>query len=199
MWTVYGDRAVASAHSSRNPETDWWNSSSGDVDGPDHVVVDAPWAIASKTASPVAAIPQAGPRHQKRPLGMRVEAADLAQQLAARHPRQPLAGENERHRLTVLGQALELVQRLARRRQAQDAVIAVVPVAQRLLDPFQAARVLVDRDENGCSSHPRKCRTRALATRTAVHSGGSRATIMKSATKLAKRGRAHSRWTTRRS
>ena len=66
-----------------------------------------PWAMESKIASPVAAVPQPPHANQQRALGVRMKLARLVQQLASGHPREPLPGEHQGDLLTGRRKVIE--------------------------------------------------------------------------------------------
>ena len=83
---------------------------------------------------------------------MRVEPADVLEELAVSGRRGRLADQNERHLAAVLVQLGESPQRLGRIAEALDPVVAAVPLRQLRGDVLE--RVLVDGDAGREASLP---------------------------------------------
>ena len=94
-------------------------------------------------------IREVAPLDQKRTLGLRVQAAHLSEQLAARRPAEPLSRQHEGHLLPGSGTIFEQAERLLRRPDAGHAIPARIPVEQLLLDGLKGRRVLLDAEDHG--------------------------------------------------
>ena len=113
-----------------------------------HVVVDP--AVGDRVVDRVAGrgnAPVAPGDHQPAP-GVRMQAPRGLEEFAPAHPVEGLAGEHQRDGLVRRGVLLQAGERLARRLQALDAVVATVPGAQRRVDVAEVIRIAVDGEDH---------------------------------------------------
>ena len=106
---------------------------------PGHAHVDGGGGV---RISPVA------PADQQSTLGEGLDFADFVEQRAAVHVRQGLIGEHQRHLNSLLGKPSHRLQRLLRRVDGGDRIVAAVAVGQRRRESLERLRVIVDNHED---------------------------------------------------
>ena len=149
--------------------------------GPEDVVVDPAVGHRVEDRLPRLRVSPPTPGDQQAALGVRVEVTRRIQQLASGHPREPLSRQHQGDVVAGGGNALEAGERLGRRWQGQDAVVAPVAVAQLALDISQSVRILLNSHERRARHAPTllavarrrqseaKARRRGVAERVPLH------------------------------
>ncbi len=117
--------------------------------GPDDVVVDPPLLDRREDRVSRLAVAPVAPADEQRALRVRMGLPHLAEQVAPGAVLEPLAGEDERDVLAGGVDLGELATSLVGRGDADDAVVALVPVAKLPLDALETLWVRVHGEDDG--------------------------------------------------